>query len=138
MNQKKAKPIPRGIRNNNPLNIIIGNTWLGERENPTDTRFEEFVSMKYGLRAAFIILRRYIRRYGKNTINSIIRTWAPEVENQVQAYINNVCQFTGLRPDTKIDYFDKETMCKLVAAMARVECGQAISDDDISAGYDLA
>jgi hypothetical protein len=42
--------IPRGIRNNNPLNIRIGNTWLGERPEPTDHDFEEFVSMEYGLR----------------------------------------------------------------------------------------
>lgn len=134
----KPKVIPRGIRNNNPLNIIIGNTWLGERENPTDPRFEEFVSMRYGLRAAFIILRRYIRRYGKNTINSIVRTWAPETENQVQAYIDNVCKFTQMHPDTRIDYSDKKTMCRLVAAMAKVECGQSISEDEISKGYDLA
>lgn len=63
MTIKKNVIIPRGIRNNNPLNIKIGNNWLGEVTDPTDPIFEQFVSMKYGLRAAFIILRRYIRVY---------------------------------------------------------------------------
>ena len=94
--------------------------------------------MRYGLRAAFIILRRYIRRYGKNTVNSIVRTWAPETENQVQAYIDNVCRMTGLDADARIDYADRDTMCSLVAAMARVECGQEIAMEDIQKGYEMA
>ena len=136
--QKQVKQIPRGIRNNNPLNIKIGNTWLGEVDNPTDPIFEQFVSMKYGIRAAFIILRRYIRRYKKDTINSIISTWAPESENHVNAYIGNVVKFTDIEPDVPITYEDKTTMCKLVAAMIRVECGQPVADKVISDAYDVA
>lgn len=128
---------PRGIRNNNPLNIRIGNTWLGERQNPTDPAFEEFVTMEYGLRAAFIILRRYIRRYKKNTISSIVSTWAPASENNTLKYIDHVVQMTKLSPDEPIDYFDRETMCKLVAAMAKVECGQPIDDAKIIKAYDM-
>ena len=132
------KQQPRGLRNNNPLNIKIGNTWLGEVTNPTDPTFEQFVSLRYGLRAAFIILRRYIRHYKRTTIRAIISSWAPEVEPLLTAYINNVVKFTGIDPDMHIDYADKETMCKIVAAMAKVECGQAISDDEIHKAYDIA
>lgn len=131
------KVIPRGIRNNNPLNIRIGNTWLGERANPTDQAFEEFVTMEYGLRAAFLILRRYIRRYGKNTVTSIISTWAPSSENNTIRYIDTVCHRTGLAPDEQIKYEDKATMCLLVAAMALVECGQPISSSKIEKAYDM-
>lgn len=133
-----AKVQPRGIRNNNPLNIRIGNTWLGERENPTDPAFEEFVSMKYGLRAAFIILRRYIRRYHKDTIAQIISTWAPAAENDTIKYIDFVCNRVGLAPDVPILFQDEDTMVKLVAAMARVECGKDIEVKDIIDGYRMA
>lgn len=133
-----AKVTPRGIRNNNPLNIRIGNTWLGERPNPTDQEFEEFVSMEYGLRAAFLILRRYIRRYGKNTVTSIVSTWAPSSENNTIRYIDTVCAKTGLGPTQEIQYEDEVTMCRLVAAMAFVECGQPIDIKVIERAYKMS
>lgn len=132
------KIVPRGVRNNNPLNIRIGNTWLGERSNPTDPSFEEFVTMAYGIRAAFIILRRYIRRYHRNTIQQIIETWAPVTENATQKYIDCVCQRTGLPQDAPIAYEDRETMYALVKAMAFVECGAQLRDKDIKTAYDMA
>lgn len=129
---------PRGIRNNNPLNIRIGNTWLGEVPNPTDSEFEQFVSVRYGLRAAFYILRRYIRRYGRNTPAKIIRAWAPAVENNTQRYIEVVCKRSLIAPDEVIDYADKNTMVRLVKAMAFVECGVQLDDDVIGSSYDIA
>lgn len=138
MTQKHNIPVPRGIRNNNPLNIRIGNTWLGEVSAPTDTQFEQFCHMKYGLRAAFCILRRYIRKYHRNTIAQIITSWSPASENDVQSYIDTVCNKTGLNPDDVIDYADKKTMVKLVAAMAFVECGRPIDTRLIEEGYDIA
>lgn len=135
---RPAKSVPRGIRNNNPLNIRIGNTWLGERLEPTDPDFEEFVSIEYGYRAAFIILRRYIMRYHKNTIASIISTWAPAVENHTQKYIDFVANKMCIEPNQPIDFFNKETMVSLAAAMTYMECGCAADIDKISKGYDMA
>lgn len=129
---------PRGIRNNNPLNIRIGNTWLGERNNPTDPAFEEFVSIEYGLRAAFCILRRYIRRYHKNTVPAIVGAWAPASENNTQRYIDIVCQRSGISPTQQIRFEDETTMCKLAEAMAFVECGQPIDGKKIEKGYSMA
>lgn len=129
---------PRGIRNNNPLNIRIGNTWLGEVDNPTETEFEQFVSMKYGLRAAFCILRRYIKMYHRDTIDKIIASWAPSTENNTANYIKQVCARTGLKHDSLIDYADEKTMVKLVAAMAWMECGQEIDQSVIRKGYLMA
>lgn len=135
---RTPKPIPRGIRNNNPLNIRIGNVWLGEVATPTDPEFEQFVGMEYGLRAGFVLLRRYIRHYGKNTIRAIISTWAPSSENNTEAYIQRVASSMNLDADTTIRYEDEKTMCQLVAAMCLVECGQKVDSAKIEKGYKLA
>lgn len=135
---KKPKVVPRGIRNCNPLNIRIGNTWFGERANPDDNEFEQFVNMECGIRAAFVILRRYIKRYHINTVELIVSRWAPKSENQTASYIDHVCRMMGVEKDALIAYEDKQTMCSLVAAMAKVECGEAIDEKAISKGYDMA
>lgn len=135
---KKPKVVPRGIRNCNPLNIRIGNTWFGERANPDDNEFEQFVNMECGIRAAFVILRRYIKRYHLNTVELIVSRWAPKSENQTASYIDHVCRMMGVKKDALIAYEDKQTMCSLVAAMAKVECGEAIDEKAISKGYDMA
>lgn len=135
---RTPKPIPRGIRNNNPLNIRIGNVWLGEVATPTDPEFEQFVGMEYGLRAGFVLLRRYIRHYGKNTIRAIISTWAPSTENNTEAYIQRVTSSMNLGADEPLRYEDEKTMCQLVAAMCLVECGQKVDFAKIEKGYKWA
>lgn len=129
---------PRGIRNNNPLNIRIGYTWLGEVPNPTDSDFEQFVHVKYGLRAGFCILRRYIRRYKRNTVRKIVTAWAPSSENNTERYIALVCKFGCLDADAEIHYEDSLTMCSLVQAMARVEVGETIPLRTIEDAYKIA
>ncbi len=135
---KRQKVVPRGIRNNNPLNIRIGNTWLGEVAEPTETEFEQFVSMKYGLRAGFIILRRYIRRYKRDTVRKIIESWAPSSENNTLEYIAVVCDRMHITSDTQVDYGDRDTMCALVQAMAYVEVGEVIPLQTIIDAYKIA
>ena len=133
----KTQKIPRGIRNNNPLNIRIGNTWQGEVENPTDKTFEQFTQMVYGLRAGFYLLRRYISRYHLNTISDIIKRWAPANENNTENYIKRVSLEVGLNPYEPIRFEDKETMCNIVNAMVFVENGQRVDMELIERGYDI-
>lgn len=130
--------IPRGIRNNNPLNIRVGNVWLGEVKNPTDPHFEQFNSMEYGLRAGFVLLRRYIRHYKRQTIEDIISSWAPSNENNTKTYIDTVVKVSGIPSNRILHYSDKESMCKLVDAMCFVENGKHVSMEKITKGYDLA
>lgn len=129
---------PRGIRNNNPLNIRIGNTWFGEVPNPTDGTFEQFMEMKYGVRAAFILLDRYINRYKLNTITPICSRWAPSCENYTLNYIKTVEKVSGIGPIERIKFDDRKTMLNLFKGMCVAENGCKIDDCDIEAGYELA
>ena len=136
----RTKNVPRGIRNNNPLNIRIGNNWLGERppKDCDDPEFEQFVAMLYGLRAAFCIIRRYIRHYHRSTIRQIITSWAPAHENDTESYVQLVSRETGIDPGAEILYEDKPTLCAIVRAMAHVEVGQTLPLADFEKAYDLA
>lgn len=129
--------IPRGIRNNNPLNIRIGNSWLGEVKNPTDNEFEQFVHVSFGLRAGFILLKRYINRYKLNTIEKIISRWAPSNENNTRSYIDHVAKSMNIAPDTPLLYEDQDAMCALVFAMVYVENGQHIQMTEIFKAYKM-
>lgn len=134
----RKKILPRGIRNRNPLNIRIGNVWLGEVKNPDDPQFEQFVSMDYGLRAGFVLLRRYIRHYHHDTIRKIITAWAPPVENTTSLYIQTVGQMAGIDVDAQLDYYDMGVMCKIVDAMCFVENGMHVDFSLIEKAYTMA
>lgn len=133
-----SRIIPRGIRNNNPLNIRIGNVWLGEVRDPTDPDFEQFISMVYGVRAGFVLIRRYIRHYHRTTIPQVIAAWAPSSENNTTAYIDKVCKVSGIERDVQLKFEDEDQMIALVDAMILVECGQHIQEKIIRDGYKFA
>lgn len=133
---------PRGIRNNNPLNIRKGNNWKGEIYPQSDRSFEQFESMQYGIRAGFIILRRYITGYNGltqrfNTIEKIITRWAPATENNTKAYIAQVEKLTGIPRHQQLSFTERSFMVALVDAMIRVECGQPVERDVIESAYDM-
>lgn len=139
---ENTKKLKRGIRNNNPLNIRKGNNWIGERPVQTDKAFEEFVSMEYGIRAGFYLLRKYMSGYSGltqkfNTIELIIRRWAPPTENATRRYIDAVSKETGIPANQKLSFTNKKVMCDIVAAMIRVECGCTVERSVIESGYDL-
>ena len=96
--------LPRGIRNNNPLNIRRSkDQWKGLADAQTDRAFCQFKSLEYGWRAAFYLLTRtYYHKYRLYTIRTIIRRWAPPGENNTEAYIANVSRLTGIDPDEPI------------------------------------
>lgn len=133
---------PRGIRNNNPLNIRVGNDWKGERHNAKDKSFEEFTSMEFGIRAGFIILRKYITGYNGltqkfNTIEKMISRWAPANENNTAAYISQVSKLSGIPSTLKISFKQKSFMVAIVDAMIFVECGQHVDKQLIESAYDM-
>lgn len=161
MTVKEWKNMPRGMRNNNPLNIRRGiKPWVGEQpyvrvvDNNGDMEQElkyydrtfcQFACLEQGFRAAFILLKKYIIRYDLNTIEEIIARWAPENENNTKHYINMVAMWAMIDRKEVIDFYDKMQMVNVVNAMVKVECGQKwepLADDErtkaMSKGYDLA
>lgn len=136
MSSKKNK-IPRGIRNNNPLNIRVGNNWQGEVSQPTDHTFEQFKEMKYGVRAAFIILRNYINRHKLNTIPKVINRWAPSNENNTLAYIKAVEKYSLIDINETLRFENKCQMINLFRAMCIVENGREIDIQDVILGYEM-
>lgn len=118
----------RGLRNNNPLNIIksANINWQGEVKPSKDKNFCQFETMAYGCRAALKLLRTYYEKHNCKTLSKIIRRWAPETENNVLAYIRNVSRMTGIGATTPLPPMKEETKivwCDIVLAMATVECG---------------
>jgi hypothetical protein len=116
---------PRGYRNNNPLNIRVGNDWQGERLDKTDGEFEQFISPEYGFRAGAKVLKNYQRLYNLKTVRQIIGRWAPSNENDTSNYVDFVARELGVSPDAQINVMsDGSTLARLMLAMSVMECGR--------------
>lgn len=129
--------LARGIRNNNPLNIIHSNAiWQGQSARQTDPNFVQFKSMEYGIRAAVLLLRAYKRR-GIVTLANIVKRWCPD--ETAESYIRNVCRLTGMSRIQIIDINHETQVISLLDAMIKVECaGYEVDKDILIAGYRLA
>lgn len=109
----------RGIRNNNPGNIIYdGTEWDGLDNPPSDGKFCRFVTPAKGFRALGHLLKNYKKLYGINTIRGIIMRWS---ETDQQAYIANVSRELELGPDQPFNISD--WLGALAAAICRQENG---------------
>lgn len=131
------KSLPRGLRNNNPLNIRLGSDWQGLHPEQTDGQFCQFTHMRYGVRAALIILRRYMLTYKLRTIRKIVARWAPASENNVNSYVSLVAGKTKLDPDAELDPVSLVQLCLLVKGMAYVENGRNMDETAIFEGASL-
>lgn len=132
--------LPRGYRNNNPVNIrISANNWSGKISPNTDGEFEQFIDMVHGYRAALVLLRGkgYING-GLNTIRKMITKFAPANENYTAGYIADVSKMTGIDPDAVISRNDKDALTRIVYAMSIVENGYKDKNkNDIKQTYGL-
>lgn len=134
-----ATATSRGMRNNNPLNIELGDSWQGLRREQTDGRFCQFTSLEYGYRAAFIIIRNYLRkRPPVDTVKAIVERWAPSSENNTTAYLDYVCKRGYLQPYDRIKWDKKNDVCRLVWAMAQYETGEPQNFGRIENAYAMA
>lgn len=131
--------LPRGLRNNNPLNLrISGISWRGKVSpcQNTDGSFEQFDTLQNGIRAALINIRTYIKKYRLNTPQTIIQRWAPASDgNDTRAYVLRVCQLTGYSPSQPISAYNSYQLSRLCWAMATVECGVQLAFKDFLDAY---
>jgi flagellar biosynthesis/type III secretory pathway M-ring protein FliF/YscJ len=131
--------LPRGMRNNNPGNLVLTYIpWKGKVPNydNTDGRFEQFTDYHWGIRAMIKDIQSDIRS-GKNTIRKLITEYAPAHENNTASYISNLSQQTGIGPDEVISP-SKSTMRPVVMEIARIENGRdAISKNQFDYAWTL-
>jgi len=121
--------VPRGIRNNNPLNIRDNaQFWQGEIGENKDPGYEEFVSMAFGCRAGLKLLKNYVSQ-GNDNLYKIINKWAPATDgNSPASYISIVKRVLkekfGMTVLNSWCPVDKNGFTKLAYAMSCVEVGE--------------
>lgn len=123
-----ASTEPRGIRNNNPLNLEASPfTQSQPGYAGSDGRFGKFDTQANGMAAADKLLESYGSR-GINTVDGVINRWAPPSDNNpTSAYALKVAQVLGTTPDAAINLSDQATRRKIAAAMAQFENGKPLS-----------
>ncbi|NBM55871.1 structural protein [Proteus vulgaris] len=115
--------IARGERNNNPGNIRHGSKWQGLSVEQTDKDFCQFISPEYGIRAIYKLLQTYQKKYGLNTIKTIINRYAPPNENNTIGYINRASKEIGIGINAPINTQLKNITIPLVIAIVNIELG---------------
>jgi len=127
---------PRGLRNNNPLNIRHSTDNFQGEIKGTDSAFKTFISMPYGYRAAFVTLATYHSK-GCNTIEKIVTRWASPNENNTAGYIANVEKWSGVPRHKVLSLADGGDYIMIVAAMSFIENGRNADISEVRAGFNL-
>ncbi|MBU8547233.1 MULTISPECIES: hypothetical protein [Roseomonadaceae] len=125
---------PRGIRNNNPLNLMFHPAQQGA--NPglaSDGRFGVYPTMEAGIAQSVRQMQLNARR-GDDTLARMVTRWAPPGENNTAAYIAAVSRATGIAPNETIDVQDAGLLRRLVAAMAVQENGRSLDSGVVERG----
>ena len=129
----------RGFRNNNPGNIRRGQKWVGLRAIQTDPDFDQFSTPEFGIRALCKLLVNYQKKHRTTTIRLIIERYAPNVENDTEAYVQHVAKLVATGPDLGYRLTNKTLLADIVSAIITHECGvQPYSRDIIMRGVNLA
>lgn len=136
-----AANAPRGIRNNNPGNLIYNSFTAGLGATGKDAGgFAIFPSMDVGQAAAISNLEDYGKK-GLNTIEKIVGTWAPaavpgvkyakpELMNtpeQTRNYTNFVAQQLGVAPGAPLNMQDPQVLQRIAAAKFQFENGRPVA-----------
>jgi hypothetical protein len=127
----------RGIRNNNPGNVVKGNSaWNGLAEPAVQKTFQRnetvfcvFTEPEWGLRTMAYLLKLYAYKQGLVTARAITAKWAPvsDPSNSPDRYATDVAasltKLLGVQtgPDDTLTLNADATLIALLKAMAKVE-----------------
>jgi len=99
-----ASPTNRPTRNNNPGDIEYGPfavahgaTRIEDTPQHVNPRFAYFPDVATGFAAMSALLQMH---YIGMSVENVIAKYAPPVENDTDAYVKDVCEWTGLAPTT--------------------------------------
>jgi hypothetical protein len=121
---RPATNAPRGIRNNNPGNIVYGKFAQSMGATGSDGRFAVFQSMEDGIKAAVKLLEGYVAK-GTDTVRKIISKWAPANENNTSAYVDAVAKKLGISADARLS---GDQLSGVAQAIFQHENGRAFSN----------
>lgn len=126
--------LPRGLRNNNPLNLTYVAGQPGVQGS--DGRFGRYATPEEGIAASVRQLQMYGQR-GLTTPTQIIGQWAPPSENNTGAYVAAVSRAAGLDPNQPVDLSDPAVVSRLVGAMAQHENGRPLDPAVVQRGVQM-
>jgi len=123
----QAEPVrssdTRGIRNNNPGNIVhTPSLWTGEVECK-DVRFKCFSTLRGGLEAMIYNIDAYYLKYKLKSIEGIVSRWSPSNENDTERLIADVTTNFDSLSDSKFSINNSIHYTILIRSLIKQENG---------------
>ncbi|MEZ0226525.1 MAG: structural protein P5 [Alphaproteobacteria bacterium] len=123
--------LPRGIRNHNPGNIRHGRSeWAGSASTQPDPQFVVFTDAVFGLRALMRLLLTHYRKFGLDSVESILNRFAPPHENATDHYIAAVTREMRVTRRQPLNLENEYTLIALSRAIVHYENGKPDSGFD--------
>jgi len=123
----------RSFRNNNFGNLnYVGQEGasLEAKNGKGEARFAKFNTPEEGFRALANQLTSYSEGTSKaagyqklNTVQDIIKLYAPESENNTSQYVDSLSKKLGVRGDQQLDLKDPKVMTQMMRGIATIEGG---------------
>lgn len=123
----------RSFRNNNFGNLnYVGQEGasLEAKNSKGEARFAKFNTPEEGFRALANQLTSYSEGTSKaagykklNTVQDIIKLYAPESENNTSQYVDSLSKKLGVRGDQQLDLKDPKVMTQMMRGIATIEGG---------------
>ena len=127
--------LARNARLNNPGNVDRTSIrWQGMSAIQDDPRFIRFVAPQWGFRCMARILKGDYRE-GAVTVHELIDRWAPPIENDTSAYVNDVAARLNVGVDEALSF--PLMLPALLKAIAIHEGGCPWPESVIQLGIDL-